>query len=404
MARISDFVRGFLLSLVFALGASVAQAENVTVIHAFSGDNKDGASPIGNLVLGSGGAIYGALAAGGSERCECGAVFEIQPKTGKQTVLHVFSGNSDGNSPSGGLIMDSAGNLYGVTQDGGKNSDGAVYMITAKGKESVLYAFCSKKNCTDGSSPFGTLVVDKSGNVFGTTSIGGALNQGTIFEIPKNGVETVLYSFKGGNKDGSDPRAGLIEDSHGNLFGTTEGGGPANCAGLGCGTVFEFTKAGKEKVVYNFCTVKKCTDGVAPQAGVIEDSAGNLYGTTSGGGTREKGTIFKVAPNGKETLLYSFCIVNKTAACADGAEPLANLYEDASGNLYGSTLGGGADSQGVIFELLANGKEQVLHAFTGINDGAQPDANLIPDGSGNLYGTAQFNGKANGGVMFTIKP
>lgn len=404
MVRVSRIARTFLFTLMFALGASVAQAENVTVIHAFSSDNKNGASPLGNLVLGSDGNVYGALSAGGSERCECGAVFEIQPKTGKQTVLHVFSGNSDGNSPSGGLIMDSAGNLYGVTQDGGKNSDGVVYMITPEGKESVLYAFCSRKNCTDGSSPFGTLVVDKTGNVFGTTSIGGALNQGTIFEIPKNGVETVLYSFKGGNEDGSDPRAGLIADSHGNLFGTTEGGGPANCAGLGCGTVFEFTTAGKEKIVYTFCTVKKCTDGVAPQAGVIEDSAGNLYGTTAGGGAHKKGTIFKVTQKGKETLLYSFCSNSKTAACADGALPLDNLYRDASGNLYGSAVAGGADSEGVIFELPANGKEEVLHAFTGGKDGAQPAANLIPDGAGDLYGTAQASGAANGGVLFTIEP
>jgi uncharacterized repeat protein (TIGR03803 family) len=152
MVRISGIARTCLLTLMFALGASVAQAENVTVIHAFSSDNKDGAAPTGNLVL-SGGNIYGALSAGGSERCECGAVFEIQTKTGKQTVLHTFSGNSDGNSPSGGLIMDKAGNLYGVTQDGGKNLDGTVYEITSEGKESVLYAFCSKKNCADGNSP-----------------------------------------------------------------------------------------------------------------------------------------------------------------------------------------------------------------------------------------------------------
>jgi uncharacterized repeat protein (TIGR03803 family) len=205
------------------------------------------------------------------------------------------------------------------------------------------------------------------------------------------GNETLLYSFKGGN-DGSFPQVGLIADASGNLYGTTTEGGGTGCGGDGCGTVFKLAPDGTETVLHSF---QGDTGGANPQTALIADASGNLYGaTTEGGGSENAGTVFEVAPDGTETILYAFC---SRTNCADGAVPYTTLAMDKSNNIYGTTAGGGtstassAKGHGVVFKLAPGGVETVLHAFGGGSDGQQPIAVLM-NGSGNLYGVTEQGG------------
>ena len=284
---------------------------------------------------------------------------------------------TDGKWPSAGLIQDAAGNLYGTTSEGGANGGGTVFKVDSAGTETVLYSFCSVANCTDGVMPFAGLIHDAAGNLYGTTWFGGAnftansnYGGGTVFKVDSTGKETVLYSFcsVGANcTDGADP-FGLIQSTAGNLYGTTEGGGANNR-----GTVFKVDSTGHETVLYSFCSVVNangvCTDGAFPFAGLIRDAAGNLYGTTNAGGVNNDGTVFKVDNTGKETVLYSFCsVLNANETCADGNSPFAGLIRDAAGNLYGTTDHGGAHSfafstGGTVFQVDSTGKETVLYSF-----------------------------------------
>ncbi|MGB8898208.1 MAG: choice-of-anchor tandem repeat GloVer-containing protein [Methylocella sp.] len=200
-------------------------------------------------------------------------------------------------------------------------------------------------------------------------------------------TETVLHSFTGGVGDGILPFAGLIADRAGNLYGTTYEGGGSGCNGPGCGVVFKLSPGGIETVLHSFAG----GDGALPEAGLIADASGNLHGTASGGGGPDRGVVFKLAPNGTETVLYSFCSL---PSCSDGAGPSAGLIADSSGNLYGTTYGGGSEciygpGCGVVFKLSPGGTETVLHSFAG-GDGALPEAGLIADASGNLYGTTKW--------------
>jgi uncharacterized repeat protein (TIGR03803 family) len=213
----------------------------------------------------------------------------------------------------------------------------------------------------------------------------------------------VLYSFTGG-ADGANPLAGVIRDSAGNLYGTTQGGGKATCpppVGVyGCGVVYKVHPSGKETVLYSFCTQPNCTDGANPYAGVIRDSVGNLYGTTYSGGALGAGVVYKLNTSGTETVLHSF-------SGGDGEHPIAGVIRDSAGNLYGTTYGGGAYGQGVVYKLDTDGNETVLYNFCAqpnCADGASPYAGVILDSKGNLYGTADFGGKYNKGVVFKLKP
>lgn len=345
----------------------------------------------------------------------------------RQTALYVFQGGSDGASPQAGLITDKAGNLYGTTYYGGGtgcygDGCGTVFKLAPDGTETVLYTF---QGGNDGEFPQAGLVQDKAGNLYGTTSEGGGtgceynLGCGTVFKLAPDGTETVYYTF-GGGSDGGDPQAGLIMDKTGNLYGTTNEGGGTGCdLGLGCGTVFKVAPGGTETVLHAFCAQQNCTDGANPEAGLIADKAGDLIGTTSlGGGGRADcfggvgcGTIFKLTSDGTETTLYSFCAKNK---CADGSTPQASLIADGKGNLYGTTSSGGAHCEGdgaggcgTVFRLASDGSETVLHSFSGHRDGDAPVGGLIADKNGNLYGTT-FYGSAKCyigcGTVFTIAP
>jgi len=316
-----------------------------------------------------------------------------------ETVLHSFTSNEDGAQPYAGLVRDAKGNLYGTTLNGGSFGDGTVFEVPLIGAETVLHAFKGPTG-DDGAWPYAGLVRDPKGNLYGATTSGGAgSNYGTVFGLPLKGGEEPLYSFVDGPTDGSYAQGDLVRDSQGNLYGTTVYG-----VGNDYGTVFQVTPAGKETVLYSFTGQP---DGVFPYAGLIRDAKGNLYGTTYYGGTSKFGTVYQITSTGTETVLYSF-----TGASGDGANPLADLLRDPKGNLYGTTqygVGGSCNptSCGTVFELaLSKGKwkETVIHAFSGETDGAQPYAGLIRDSKGNLYGTT-FAGGANGyGTVFELQP
>ncbi|MGH9208408.1 MAG: choice-of-anchor tandem repeat GloVer-containing protein, partial [Acidimicrobiales bacterium] len=283
---------------------------------------------------------------------------------------------------------------------------GVVFKLTPGGTETVLHSFCMQPNCSDGAYPLAGLIADSSGNLYGTTEQGGgASGQGVVFKLTPGGNETVLYSICTfpGCSGGSRLNAGLIADSSGNLYGTaTDGGMSGGCSGTGCGVVFKLSPGGTETVLHSF--TGSPIDGANPYAGLIADSSGNLYGTTYGGGASQNGVVFKLTPGGTETVLYSFCSLT---GCSDGAAPQAGLIADSSGNLYGTTAAGGASAActvgcGVVFKLTPGGTETVLYSFTGGGDGALPEAGLIADSSGNLYGTTEIGGALNSGTVFKL--
>jgi uncharacterized repeat protein (TIGR03803 family) len=333
-------------------------------------------------------------------------------------VLYNFcsqSGCADGAEPNAGLVMDAAGNLYGTTWFGGITS-GVVFKLAPDGSETVLRDFCQLQNCPDGSSPAAGLVMDAAGNLYGTTVSGGSSDLGVVFGLfhrppPFEGYRyRLLYDFCAqsnvGCADGYWPYAGLIIDAAGNLYGTTAYGGDTSCySGLGCGTAFKLAPDGTETVLYSFCQGQQsnCTDGYVPTTGLVMDAAGNLYGTTPSGGTNNSGVVFKLAPDGTETVLYSF---RQQSDCLDGGYPYAGLVMDAAGNLYGTTKYCGGSNIGVVFKLAPDGTETVLYSFgaQGGGDGGYPVAGLVMDAAGNLYGTTAYGGAFGQGVVFKLAP
>jgi uncharacterized repeat protein (TIGR03803 family) len=256
--------------------------------------------------------------------------------------------------------------------------------LDAAGNETVLYSFTSG---TDGQYPRAALVRDAAGNLFGTTSYGGTSNRGTVFKLDATGKETVLYNFTGG-ADGGNPFASLLLGGGGNLYGTTSGGGPS-----GFGTVFKLDATGKETVLYGFTGG---ADGGSPLAGLILSPAGKFYGTTYAGGAFGFGTVFQLDATGKQTVLHSF------ADGSDGSGPKAGLVRDSVGNLYGTTYSGGAAGYGTVFKLAPSGKETVLYSFTGGADGINPEAGLVRDTFGNLFGTTYGGGAPGYGTVFKV--
>ncbi len=325
------------------------------------------------------------------------AAEKVKNPQGSFTTLADFDGSANGAQPLYGYpIALSGGNNYGMTNAGGAYDQGAVFQFNADGTVTILYTFCSQVNCTDGAEPFsGPLVV--GGNIYGTTYWGGLNGRGTIFELTPAGQLSTLYSFcsQPGCTDGGSPIAGLVQVG-GNFYGTTQLGGANNA-----GTVFEITPAGQMTTLYSFCPQAGCADGAIPWAGLVQATNGNLYGTTSQGGTNGAGTVFEITPTGQMTTLYSFC---SQAGCADGAVPYAGLVQATNGNLYGTTVDGGVNGDfGTVFEITPAGQLTTLHGFA-YTDGAFPYAGLIQASDGNLYGTT-LDGGANGyGTAFGITP
>jgi uncharacterized repeat protein (TIGR03803 family) len=340
-----------------------------TVIHNFTG-GRDGSTPQAGLVQDSAGNLYGTTEYGGGAcsfepTIKCGVAFELSPGTGggwKETVLHVFTGGVDGGNPAGGLILDSAGNAYGVTNDGGdasvcvvdgRTGCGVVFrlspLVGGGWKETVLYTFT---DASDGANPAGNLTLDATGNLYGVAGFGSS-GYGVVYELSPTSTapwtQSLLHTFTGA-PDGAYPAAGLAFDPAGNLYGTTYSGG--NGGGIGSGIVFQLSPSGgswSETILYNFDLVP---NGASPLDGVTLDASGNLYGTTSGGGPskHEYGVVFEVSPGSggtwTEKTLYDF-----RAGTGDGQYPYGGLVLDAAGNLYGTTNAGGSALEGSVFEI-----------------------------------------------------
>ena len=331
-------------------------------------------------------------------RCALGgglAVAMLAPCSGADAkkppfeVLYTFNGGADGANSMGPLLSDKTGNFYGTTLGGGNGGYGTVFKIASDGTETTLHSFTFE----DGDEPIGGLIQDMSGNFYGTTYGGGGSNSGTVFELAPDGTETVLHSFTGGS-DGGSPQAALIMDKAGNLYGTTGTGGDTNdCYPVGCGTVFELAPDGTETVLHAFTGG---SDGAYPGGSLIMDKKGNLYGTSYGSQT--DGVVFEVASDGNFTVLHFF------QGGSDGANPCANLIKDKAGNFYGTTCGGGASGSGTVFELAPDGTETVLYAFQGGSDGATPNSGLVRDKLGNLYGTTIWGGAGGNGTVFEVTP
>ena len=356
---------------------SIACVSNFSLQYSFAGGSSDAADPYHTLIQGSDGDFYGTSNAGGSSNV--GTIFKITP-SGTETVFYSFA-----TVPYSGLVQGSDGNLYGTTATGGTSGRGTVFEITPSGTESVLFSFPAGS-----SDPYTGLIQGSDGNFYGTTGAGGTNDDGTVFKITPSGTETVLHAFAKSGSDGETPYAGLIQGSDGNFYGTTYFGGAS-----GFGTVFKVTPSGTETVLYSFAGG---SDGEHPYAGVIQGSDGNFYGTTYQGGASGNGTVFKLTPGGIETVLYSFA-----GAGSDGANPEAGVIQGSDGNFYGTTLQGGASGLGIVFELTPSGTETILHTFTGgSGDGANPTANLVQGSDGNLYGSTGAGGTSGNGTFFKV--
>ena len=406
-----------------AVCAPTAQAQTYTPLHRFQGSTKDGENPEAALAMDTLGNFYGTVVNGplcSPTPCinSLGMVFELTP-SGTETILHRFTGAPsgcgtaghlacDGANPYGGLFRNPANTFYGTTSAGGVSDMGAVFVLATAG-EKLLHSFTGPPG--DGAFPYAGVVEDSTGNLYGTTSAGGASNSGAVFKIAASGTETLLYSFTGG-ADGGFPYGSLVRSSSGNLYGTASTGGitTGNCFPGGCGVVFMVTPAGVEHVLYRFTG---SPDGASPYSALVPDTEGNFYGTTYNGGTGACssgcGVVFELSKAGVETVLYSFQVYP-----TDGAFPYAGLARDSTGNLYGTTTYGGTSDNGAVFELETAGTEIVLYSFAGTTDGAIPRANVVLDSAGNLYGTTYYGGLGGVacggepadtcGVVFKLKP
>lgn len=357
-------------------------ASGETVLYNFTG-GADGKWPYAGVIRDWAGNLYGTTQEGGA--ANSGVVYVVSP-TGEERVLYSFTGQADGGFPIAGVVRDGAGNLYGATYSGGAEESGIVFKLDPTGRETVLYSFSGG---ADGRLPYGGLVRDADGNLYGTTSAGGAAGYGTVYKVDTEGHETVLHSF--GFADGSSPQASLIRDAEGNLYGTTYQGG-SGCGKTGCGVVFKLDPSGNETLLHGFSGV----DGEFPEARLVRDADGNFYGTTLLGGTTGFGVVFKLNPAGNETVLLSF------AGGADGAYTSAGVLRDAKGNLFGTTGAGGPAGLGVVYRLDCAGIETVLYGFMSGQDGFGPSGGVFGDSEGNLYGTTAQGGVANAGVVYKM--
>jgi len=419
---VKPYTCGLVVIAAFAVSSARSRAADLTTLVNFCGANElvlecpDGAKPFAGLILDANGNLIGATIGGGALSDGVGpigpgTIFEISKTVAgyasTPTTLASLSDEDDA-GPYGGLIADINGNLFGTTTGGGAYGFGTVFEIakTATGYASTVTTLVSF-NGINGAVPAAGLIADAAGNLFGTTSAGGAHSGGTVFEIANTATgyastPTTLISFNGGN--GARPFAGMVADRHGNLFGTTSDGGAH-----GGGTVFQITKtttgyASTATTLVDFCSLPNCTDGAAPYGGLVVDADGNLFGTTSEGGAHGGGTVFEIiktsgghtrAPN----TLVNFCSLPN---CADGAVPYAGLIADADGNLFGTTIEGGGlpcflgeCGLGTVFKIAKTPKgyantPTILVSFNNAN-GARPYAGLVADTNGNLFGTTIFS-------------
>ncbi|MBS0380725.1 MAG: hypothetical protein JSS29_19770 [Proteobacteria bacterium] len=368
-----------------------------TVLYSFKGAD-DGADPTTSLIEGRDGNLYGTTGAGGANGSG-GTVFRITT-AGVLTVLHSFKNATftDGSVPSG-VVQASDGNFYGVTTYGGATGNGTVFQVTPAGAETVLYSFVN--GLGDGFNPSGTLIQATDGNLYGTAPYGGAYSNGAIFKVSLSGQESILYSFNASANDGFSPGSGVIQASDGNLYGTTPGNGTN--VNVSFGAVFKVTLSGQETLVYTFKGLT-ASDGQLPDAGVIQGSDGNFYGTTTEGGSGVSGTVFKLTPGGVETVLSNFN--DGGSAALNGYNPVTSLLQASDGNLYGiNNLGGAYNSDGTVYQVTPQGVTTLIYSFgANAGDGANSQANLIQASDGNFYGTTHAGGQYGYGAIIKITP
>jgi uncharacterized repeat protein (TIGR03803 family) len=399
-------------------------AASAKKLHNFGITNTDGVNP-NPLIFDAAGNLYGTTRTGGSHMCNgsgCGTVFELSNNGSggwTERVIHNFGAGTDGWEPRTSLIFDADGNLYGTTAWGGVNNHGTVFELSPNASggwtETRLHDFGSEP---DGALPYAGVIFGADGNLYGTTVAGGGglgnchfdgvPGCGSVFELSPDGsggwTETTLYSFSFVNGGATNPFAGLIFDSAGNLYGTSRTGGS-----YGSGTAFELLPNGRGgwryKVIHNFGITG--ADGQYPYASLIFDAAGNLYSTTLNGGSQGFGAVYEMSPNGSggwtERVIHNFGISG-----TDGQYPDSAVILDSDGNLYGTTEGGGTLNSGTVFKMTPNGSggwtETKLHNFGNGTDGVYPDTNLLFDSAGNLYGATFQGGNYNDGTVFEITP
>jgi uncharacterized repeat protein (TIGR03803 family) len=348
-----------------------------------------------SFVQGTDGNLYGTTSVGGSNGAY-GSVFEITP-AGTLTTLHSFAGfPTEGQYPTAGLVQATDGNFYGTTESGGANFYGTVFKITSGGKLTTLYSFCAQTNCTDGGQPDGALIQATDGNFYGTTQLGGAYNYGTVFKITPNGKRTTLYSFcaQANCADGSYPNAGLIQATDGNFYGTTYGSSNGSISA----TIFKITVRGKLTTLHTF----NGADGYGLLAPLIQGWDGNFYGTTVYGGPNglNAGTVFKITSRDTLTTLHDFNFNQ-----GEGANPCGGLVQATDGNFYGTTSSFGTHSGGTAFKITPAGMVTTLYNFcaqTNCTDGEEPTGALTQATSGILYGTTWYGGANGEGTVFSL--
>jgi len=382
--------RAYALVLLCVTTAVPLPAQTFTTLHNFN--FTDGDDPQGGLVQATDGNLYGTTYGGGATGG--GTVFKITP-SGTLTTVYSFcaqSGCPDGAYPYAALVQATNGSLYGTTTGGGANGDGTVFKITTGGALTTLHSF----DVTDGYLPYTVLVQATNGNLYGTTVQGGTNGAGTVFKITPSGTMTTLYSFCSLSSctDGKSPFSSLVQATDGNLYGTTFVGGAD-----GYGTVFKITPSGTMTTLYSF----DYTNGGNPESGLVEATDGNLYGITSDGGGKDSGTVFKITTGGTLTTLYSFC---SQSHCADGYFSDGALVQATDGNLYGTTVLGGANcipdgGCGTIFKITTGGTLTTLHSFD-VTDGENPETGLTQDTNGKFYGTMPGGGTDNGGTIYSL--
>jgi uncharacterized repeat protein (TIGR03803 family) len=391
-----------------ASGGDTRSGGSVRVIHHF--EDSQGSYPDTDLARDSAGNLYGMTVKGGTSNS--GTVFELSPSGAgwAYAVLYNFKGGADGGEPYGGVTLDAMGNLYGTTVAGGTGAAcdggcGVVFALTKSGgtwTESVIHNFAGGN---DGSGPGSPVTFDSLGNLYGMTPTGGAFGVGTIFQLMPHTdgtwTESVIHAFTGGDDGGAASAGRLLIDAKQNVFGVATVGG-AN----GAGVVFRMTPSPTGNWRFTtLYTFKGQPDGVFPYGGLVKDTAGNFYGTTYYGGTDDLGVVYRLSPSGgqwSETVLHSF------AGGFDGASSISGLTFGPDGALYGTTSAGGASCDcGTIFKMTpvdGSWTERVVYRFTGTPDGSSPYAGVTTDPAGNLYGATVRGGMNDDGIVYLFRP
>lgn len=367
-------------ALVLCLGFRPAQSATETIIHTFA-DGVEGYGPRAGVTIDGDGNLYGTTGYAGANGH--GTIFKIAPN-GDYSVLYAFTDGTPSDSESANLVIDEDGNLYGTQSSGGSAyNSGTLYQVSAGGVFKVLHVFTGG---LDGGSPEGGVLINKFGELVGTTSSGGADGRGTVFKVGTDGAFKVLHTIS--PDDGAYPRTRLIGDTAGNLYGTT--------AGMSCGsTVFKLTP----KRVFSVLDTFDCGEsGYGLRSGLVRDGANNLYGTAVAYGANGHGTLYKITASGTFSVLYAF-----GASATDGTSPKGALVRDGHGNIYGTTEFGGANASGTVFRISPAGIATILHSFDTSTEGGYPRGGLTWGPKGILYGTTLAGG-GGFGTVFKIRP